>query len=364
MSVGCQQLFRLPLVFLAVGLCVLNSRPAFSQWIALDQAKKRIQPAQDVQVQFDVRIISVAEDGLERIGVDFECRPTAEAGRAVAQAAPDTLLLTEKQQSELLESMAGNARMKVESGRRHTLAGQPVSISFGNEVQQKVRRLEPVQGDGVTVFRSRYETIHPGVHLDLLPLMSEDRHSVQVRVKMAETTVRSAVIDREGGEEPAVNVQLDEKTVVIPDGGTALLFGPKKTVETHCEYGPPMLSRIPYLNRLFKNVGCSRETQQLIVMVTPHIVAAPEDEELKARAKTPPEYPGLRLGSTHLEKIAMFELTEECAAKPETKQTRMGKAVANLVKAYREACAAGQTEEAEKLARAALLLDPTCFATK
>jgi hypothetical protein len=38
--------------------------------------------------------------------------------------------------------------------------------------------------------------------------------------------------------------------------------------------------------------------------------------------------------------------------------------VAELIRAYEAACAEGQTEEAEKLARAALLLDPTCFSKK
>ncbi len=39
-----------------------------------------------------------------------------------------------------------------------------------------------------------------------------------------------------------------------------------------------MLNKIPYLNRLFKNVGTSRETSSLMMMVTPRIIIQEEEE--------------------------------------------------------------------------------------
>ena len=44
------------------------------------------------------------------------------------------------------------------------------------------------------------------------------------------------------------------------------------------EFGVPILSKIPYLNRLFKNVGIGRETQSLMMMVTPRIIIQEEEE--------------------------------------------------------------------------------------
>ena len=44
------------------------------------------------------------------------------------------------------------------------------------------------------------------------------------------------------------------------------------------EFGPPILSKIPYLNRLFKNVGYGREAQSLLIMVTPRIIINEEEE--------------------------------------------------------------------------------------
>ncbi len=69
-------------------------------------------------------------------------------------------------------------------------------------------------------------------------------------------------------------------TVSVPDGGTVLLGGIKRLSEGRNEFGVPFLSKIPYINRLFKNVGIGRETQSLMMMVTPRIIIQEEEEAL------------------------------------------------------------------------------------
>ncbi|MBN2217694.1 MAG: hypothetical protein JW719_10005 [Pirellulales bacterium] len=68
-------------------------------------------------------------------------------------------------------------------------------------------------------------------------------------------------------------------TVSVPDGGTVLLGGIKRLSEGRAEYGTPILNKIPYLNRLFRNVGIGRETQSLMMTVTPRIIIQEEEEE-------------------------------------------------------------------------------------
>ena len=68
-------------------------------------------------------------------------------------------------------------------------------------------------------------------------------------------------------------------TVSVPDGGTVLLGGIKRLSEGRNEFGVPILSKLPYINRLFTNVGIGRETQSLMMMVTPRIIIQEEEEE-------------------------------------------------------------------------------------
>ena len=68
-------------------------------------------------------------------------------------------------------------------------------------------------------------------------------------------------------------------TVSVPDGGTVLLGGIKRLSEGRNEFGTPMLNKIPYISRLFRNVAIGRETQSLMMMVTPRIIIQEEEEE-------------------------------------------------------------------------------------
>jgi general secretion pathway protein D len=68
-------------------------------------------------------------------------------------------------------------------------------------------------------------------------------------------------------------------TVSVPDGGTVLLGGIKRLSEGRTELGVPLMNKIPYISRLFKNVGIGRSTQSLMMMVTPRIIIQEEEEE-------------------------------------------------------------------------------------
>ena len=68
-------------------------------------------------------------------------------------------------------------------------------------------------------------------------------------------------------------------TVSVPDGGTVLLGGIKRLREGRSEQGIPILSKVPYISRLFKNVGIGREAQSLMMMVTPRIIIQEEEEQ-------------------------------------------------------------------------------------
>ncbi|NNJ27085.1 hypothetical protein LzC2_31820 [Planctomycetes bacterium LzC2] len=69
-------------------------------------------------------------------------------------------------------------------------------------------------------------------------------------------------------------------TVSVPDGGTVLLGGIKRLREGREMAGVPILNKLPYVSRLFKNTGVARSTESLMMMVTPRIIILEEEEEL------------------------------------------------------------------------------------
>ncbi len=62
--------------------------------------------------------------------------------------------------------------------------------------------------------------------------------------------------------------------------GEKLEHGIKRLREGRTMYGVPILNKIPYVSRLFKNSGVGRETESVMLMVTPRIIIQEEEEEV------------------------------------------------------------------------------------
>ena len=135
------------------------------------------------------------------------------------------------------------------------------------------------------------------VRLTLIPFFSEIRDVETFTFTGSTTTTTSASDDSaDSGDTTSTatagttttsgtTIQLPEfqfttvtTTVSVPDGGTVLLGGIKRLTERRTEHGTPILAKLPYISRLFKNVGIGRETQSLMLMVTPRIIIQEEEE--------------------------------------------------------------------------------------
>ena len=135
------------------------------------------------------------------------------------------------------------------------------------------------------------------VRLTVVPFFSQIGDVQTFRFTGSTTVTKNSSSDKNGDDTSSsdgqtttaggVTVQLPTfsfvtvtTTVSVPDGGTVLLGGIKRLSEGRNEFGVPILSKLPYVNRLFKNVGIGRETQSLMMMVTPRIIIQEEEEAL------------------------------------------------------------------------------------
>jgi general secretion pathway protein D len=173
----------------------------------------------------------------------------------------------------------------------------------------------PVVGDFAAAQQPVIVVLNEGTHLTVQAVVSDDRRFVRLTVvpffstisevdtfqfEGSESTTTST--EQEGNQEDpndatasrdlvettssGTTVQLPTfsyvtvtTTVSVPDGGTVLLGGIKRLSEGRNEFGVPILNKVPYVNRLFKNMAVGRETQSLMMMVTPRIIIQEEEEE-------------------------------------------------------------------------------------
>ncbi len=77
---------------------------------------------------------------------------------------------------------------------------------------------------------------------------------------------------------PTFNFTTASTTATVPDGGTGLLGGIMRASEGSVTRGVPLLSKIPGVNRLFKNRGIGRDVSNWNQTVVPRIIILEEEE--------------------------------------------------------------------------------------
>jgi general secretion pathway protein D len=222
-----------------------------------------------------------------------------------------------------INAAQGDKRSNVLQAPKVTLFNGQQAIVMDSTYSPFVISVIPVVGDFAAAEQPVIVILSEGTFMTVQAVISNDRRFVRLTVvpsfskigtvntfTFSGSTSSTTDTTREGVQDTAndatknnnststttsgVTVQLPSYSVVtvtttvsVPDGGTVLLGGIKRLSEGRNEYGVPMLDKIPYIDRLFKNVAVGRETQSLMMMVTPRIIIQEEEEE-KLGVTTPP----------------------------------------------------------------------------
>jgi type II secretory pathway component GspD/PulD (secretin) len=241
-------------------------------------------PNTESQIAYEVRVLSVRDDFFDRAGLDFK-----PAG-----------VLSDKQLYSLLEAARGDRSVNVmQCPKITTFSGQDAVVRT-TQRQFFITGLDATRVKGAVVMVPKNTPVDTGTTLSLCGKAAADGKGVTVRVNFQDTRVDGPVElvpvtsqitpVFEGGSQgkpvpftqflqvPRIETLTIEKAdLVIPFGGHAVIPGPTRVSEGRYECGPPVLSRIPYLNRMFKNTGTMRTTQRTYLIVSPVAVSADQD---------------------------------------------------------------------------------------
>ena len=203
-----------------------------------------------------------------------------------------------------MEAAQGDRRFNVMQAPKITVFNGQNAFLQVQDAQYFLTSVNIVPFGSQLVFQPQNTPVFFGLALNVTPVVSADRRFVRLNLNPQLTNLVSATVPlvpvqipvndlfqdniqsnqpkilQTVFQQPAASTITLNTTVVIPDGGTVLLGGMKTLSEGRNEYGPPILSKIPYINRLFKNVGYGREAQSLMVMVTARIIINEEEEQI------------------------------------------------------------------------------------
>jgi type IV pilus assembly protein PilQ len=71
---------------------------------------------------------------------------------------------------------------------------------------------------------------------------------------------------------PPITTQHAETTIMVPDGGTAVIGGIYRSEDSVTREKVPFLNQIPILGGLFRNFARTKQSRELVIFITPRIV--------------------------------------------------------------------------------------------
>ncbi|MCS7166020.1 MAG: hypothetical protein RMI91_08605 [Gemmatales bacterium] len=208
-----------------------------------------------------------------------------------------------------MEAAQGDTRTNVMQAPKITLFSGQTALLAVQDFQFLVTGATPIVGPFGQV--SMVPTVTPfssGLQLFLQAVVHSDRRYVRLSLAPTFTALSQnipifpipiviPVVNPDGSlsqveitlfiQLPITSVLSVQTTVMVPDGGTVLMGGFKTLSEGRTEFGPPILSKLPYINRLFTNVGYGREARSLMIMITPRIIIPEEEEQFLGQQLLP-----------------------------------------------------------------------------
>lgn len=232
-------------------------------------------------------------------GVSTNLGPEAAAGNYGLQTGVSAFLDDFRASLFLRAVQLGQNATTLTAPRLTLFNGQQAYVQVQTQ-QYYVSDLNPVVGTGSVGYDPTVEPVFSGVSLGVQATVSADRKYVTLTVQptlqrlvaLRTFTFSTGDIDtgngnNNGGVSTSIQNQLQlpefevtqlATTVSVPDRGTLLLGGQTLMGEVERESGTPILSKIPFLKRLFTNRGTAKDEQVLLILIKPTIIIQREVE--------------------------------------------------------------------------------------
>jgi len=159
-----------------------------------------------------------------------------------------------------------------------TLNNQPALITAGTEYFYKIKSETNQQGSGggvaATTQNDTVQSVFAGVLLDITPEIADDKTiTLKINPSLSET---SQDISQESSANrvmpPDLNRRQLSSVVTVKDGNRIILGGLINTRNINKSNKVPLLGDIPVLNYLFKYEEMTKQVQELVIVIEPHII--------------------------------------------------------------------------------------------
>jgi len=164
-----------------------------------------------------------------------------------------------------------------------TLNNQPALITAGTEYFYKILSSTNQQGTGggvaITTQTDLVNSVFAGVLLTITPEIADDKTiTLKINPSLSETTTDISQTPNSGRDiPPDLNRRQLSSVVTLKDGNRIILGGLINAKNTSATNQVPILGSIPILGYLFKYEEMTKMTEELVIIIEPHIIHKSKD---------------------------------------------------------------------------------------
>ena len=261
-----------------------------------------------IQVNLRVRIIEMSRSVTRALGVDWQAvgslgrfgvTAATTTGLGALSSAVGRLTLGTPDVNALIDALAQDNLVRILAEPNLTvMSGQSGSFLAGGEFPVPVGQ----QNGSITIEFKKY-----GVTLGVVPtVLSDGRINLHVNPEVSQLTDQGAVRLTAANSSvsiPALTVRRAETSVELGSGQSFAIAGLLQDQSTQTSTGIPLLGEIPILGALFRSTSFQRQETELVIIVTPYVVAPVSDPASLATPADNFTYP------TDLERILLLRQT-------------------------------------------------------
>lgn len=259
-----------------------------AEYAAIESAIKKLDTAPKM-IAIEVQIAQVALSGAFTYGISgmFTGKPEASANRLTSEGGVGLLNQVSAATGAVVpgfsytwQGAAAKAILNTlqTTGQSKTLASPTMitldnqKVSFQNGTQISVRTQSTV-ANGTTQATDSFQYINTGLTINITPRVSGDNVFMEIQQQNS-SAVPSA---DKNNPNPNISQNTQQTTVMVANGDTMLLSGLFVDTATKGTDGLPLLSTIPLFGGLFGTQSWSSNRSELIMLVTPRVMATVED---------------------------------------------------------------------------------------
>jgi general secretion pathway protein D len=187
--------------------------------------------------------------------------------------------------SALLQAALSDTRAKIlTSPQLRGIEGQKASLKIGDRYPYASGSFSSPTANtsGVAYAQTQFQFADIGVNVDITPrIHGADEVTLQVDFEISNI---SQTIDIGGVSQPVIGQRKVNHIIRLREGEAALIGGLMQVVQTSTKSGWPGLMDIPILGKLFTKSSIENKTEDLLIVLVPHIMRSPDLTAANVRA--------------------------------------------------------------------------------